>query len=73
MLQKKKESNMNYWLSICSQDIHLMISLKKNLTALKEIVKPGLQNCKYWEKLIGYSDINCKECGSHFSPCIASG
>lgn len=20
-----------------------------------------------------YSDINCKECGSHFSPCIASG
>lgn len=64
---------MNFLQLTYSQDIHPLIKWKKNSIALREIAKLESLNCIYFSKLISFSDINCKECGSHFSPCIASG
>lgn len=67
---------MKFSLSICSQDNNPLINKRKSFRALREIAKPGLMSSKEYFNfnfILIYSDISCKECGSHFSPCIASG
>ena len=55
-----------------SPGIHLKTGKQLAINARRALVRPKSLNCKY-DADDQFSDTNCNECGSHFSPCIASG